>query len=164
MRNGKTVLGVVATILISLFFTACTLTPADYCETIIGDCNQLETHVKELSKQIAAKDYTKAQEVYDKNLKEIDKTIASFQKMGDCQGKTYLIDAALDFANTYKSIYENQYATYLEILKKEKKTYEDGDRIALSVSDVAESSLKAKENLVKSFFQFVKEFDLNASY
>ncbi len=164
MQKTKAAVLAFTTVILSLLLSACSLTPADYCETVLNKCLDLEVSVKELSNQISSKDYEKIEETYNKNLEEINETLNELQDLGDCRGQRYLIDSAINYAQTYKDIYENEFATALEILKKENRTYEDGDTIAFMIDGIAEKSQDAKCGLVKSFSQFVKDFELNASY
>ena len=150
--------------LFSLFLVSCNTTPADYCETVMNECVQLDNNTKEFTQQIASRDMQKIQETYDQNLKDINETISKLQAMGDCRGQAYLVESAIRYAQSYKEIYENEYATFIQILSKEKKTYEDGDIVALSVDDIAKKNLEAKSDLIKNFSRFVKDFELNASY
>lgn len=151
----------IAGILVSsmAFFSSCT-TPADYCEKMMAKCSNLESNVGTLAKEIANKDYAKVQEVYDDNLKEIDKTIEEIQSMGDFQEGGYLQSAALSYAQAYKEIYENEFATAIRIMKKENKTYADGDTIAFMIDDVSKKSQDAKNDLLRNFTKFVKEHGL----
>lgn len=155
-------LAIFAVIASALMLSACS-TPADYCENVMGKCTKLEKDVNKLADQIASKDIDKIQIVYNENLAEINETIDYLQKIGACNNQEYLQKAALNFAQTYKDIYENEYATAIDILKKDKKTFEDGDKIAFMFDDVEAKSNEAKIDLLNNFKKFIQEFELTVA-
>ena len=110
----------------------------------MNECVKLDNNTKEFTQQISSRDMQKIQETYDQNLKDINETISTLQDLGDCRGQAYLVESAIRYAQSYKEIYENEYATFIKILSKE--------------------NLEAKSDLIKNFSRFVKDFELNASY
>lgn len=160
MNKTKSFLWIILTLMFTLSLTSCVLTPADYCEKILNSCGDIKNGTSELANLIATKDVDKIQAKYDENLQKINKTIADFQKMGDWQGNKDLIEAGIRYVEFYKRTYENQYSKFIEILKKENKTYEDGDVVAFAAEDIAEESIKVEQDLINNFSKFTKEFGL----
>jgi hypothetical protein len=160
MKKIKIIVCFIAAFALTYFLHSCS-TPADYCEKIVMDCSKLETSVGKLANQISSKDYDKLRKTYDENLEEVNSTLQKLEKVGEYKGENYLQKAAINYAKTYKEIYENEFKVAIEILTKDKKTYEDGEKIAFILDDVTKSSKEAKDNLLDNIAKFVKEYDLN---
>lgn len=165
MKNIKQNIIAAAALLCSVsFFPSCS-TPADYCETMVMLCTDIEADLNDLSEEIKNKDYEAAEEVYSKNLENINKTIQKINVKGGYKEDTQLFDAALQFANTYKDIYQNEYRTCIDILKKENHTYADGDSLAFMMDGLSQKYLTARKELVNAYKAFMAANDLiEASY
>ncbi len=160
MNMTKKILLGIVTLLLSLSFTSCVLTPADYCEKVLDLCGELKTCTTDFAKIIGSKDIDKIQKTYDSNLKKINETLAELQEMGDCKGNKDLVEAGIKYAEFYKKVYEEDYSLYIEILKKDHKTEYDGGIVAATMGEIEKESLKAEQNLLKNFSKFVEEFGL----
>ena len=160
MKKIKIILCFIAAFALTYFLHSCS-TPADYCDEIIKDCGKLEVSVGKLASQISSKDYEKVRKIYDENLEEVNSVLQHLEKIGEYKGENYLQTAAIDYAKTYKEIYENEFSVAIEIVNKEKKSYEDGEKVAFMLDDVIKKSKVAKDNLMENISRFVKEYDLN---
>ena len=162
MKNIMRNIIVVFSLFSSVFFSSCS-TPGDYCESMVALCTEIEADLSNLSDAISAKDYQKAEDVYNQNLQSIEKTIEKINVKGDYNGQSKLYEAALKFANTYKDIYQNEYKTCIDILKKENHTYADGDSLAMMMDGLDKKYISARHDLVVAFKEFVAENDLSVS-
>lgn len=147
-------------LVVTLICSSCT-NPVDYCDNVMTKCTKLEKDVNKFIDQLSSNDLSKIQETYDENLAEINKTIEYLQGIGPCNDKDYLQKAGLSYAQTYKEIYETEYAQAIESIKNNEKM--DSKKIASILEKVEKKSLEAQSNLITNFTKFIKEFDITVN-
>lgn len=95
-------------------------------------------------------------EVYSDFHSQIEASLAQTQKLGNFDGKTFLLDASVSLLETYKRLSEKEYLEVVEIVKIPSSLYtNENDNRFLDLTEHIDTCL---QNEIDNFTRMCKEF------
>lgn len=145
---------------IALAMASCATTPAEYAEQAALEIEKVETQNNLIVESLSKHDIAGAEAALKEAKAQAEKSLEKLNKMKDYEGNDAVRQSCIEYVDFYKTIFNNEYEQAFEILRKEKRTTDDVNRLSEILMSVTNENNFVKADFVKALKKFCKEYEL----